>query len=215
MKDSSQIILNNKKVDNFIHARVAVIGPGSYINGRGKDGMAGKAGVNGYTVGGPCKDGIAGSGGTAGTAGQDGVNLFLYFDELVITGNLSIEISGGDGGDGGRGGNGGGGSPGTRLCAGGDGAQGATGGGGGNAGNGGNLVISCKNCPDLRAWLNRKIKVRTYRGNTGLGGDGGLGGLPGLGVRGNPNEDGAPGIKGNAGAKGAEGKDGAINFEKI
>ncbi|HEY5692572.1 MAG TPA: hypothetical protein VIS49_14040, partial [Cyclobacteriaceae bacterium] len=153
MYDSSKIILNSEKTDNFIHAKVAVIGIGCKIYGKGANGINGQIGLGGYTAVGPCKDGISGKTGTGGTSATAGINLFLYFDELLIADKLSIELSGGNGGDGGNGGNGGGGSPGTRLCQGGDGGAGGDGSAGGDGGNGGNLTLSCKRCPDLRLWL--------------------------------------------------------------
>lgn len=214
MQDSSRIILNREKADNFIHAKVIRIGKGCMIMGKGDNGTDGASGYGGYTAEGPCKDGVAGRNGTAGTASQNGVNLFLYFDQLIITGNLSFELSGGNGGDGGRGGNGGGGSPGTRLCSGGNGGNGGNGANGGNGGNGGNLTLTCNNCADLRNLLGGKIKVRTYGGNGGLGGEGGHPGLAGLVNAGQASQDGALGTKGKTGQSGVRGKDGAINFEQ-
>lgn len=214
VKENGGIALNRAKLENYIHATVARFAKGAFINGHGKEGEQGRDGVNGITLGGPCKDGIVGKSGTSGGDGRNGVTLYLYFDRLEVDEQLAIDLSGGNGGDGGKGGNGGGGSPGTRLCAGGNGAPGANGGNGGDAGNGGSLHISCKSCPDLRMWLGTSIKVRNYRGHAGLGGAGGLGGSPGLGVANLPNEDGKPGSNGKRGNDGAEGNDGAINLEK-
>lgn len=214
MLDSSKIILNSEKADNFIHAKIVKIGIGCEIIGKGSDGFDGEVGSSGYTAVGPCKNGIPGKSGTAGTSATNGINLYLYFDMLTIKNKLHIELSGGDGGDGGRGGNGGGGSPGTRLCQGGDGGAGGDGSPGGNGGDGGNLSLSCKGCPDLRGWLGNKINVRTYGGNAGLGGDGGLGGLAGL-VSAGKTLDGEQGAKGKPGANGESGRNGAINIEQL
>ena len=214
MLDSSKIMLNNEKADNFIHAKVVKIGTGCEIIGNGADGRDGEVGLSGYTAIGPCKDGIPGRSGTAGTSASSGINLYLYFDTVNIDSSLLIELSGGDGGDGGRGGSGGGGSPGTRLCQGGDGGSGGNGGVGGDGGNGGNLTLSCKGCPDLRGWLGNKIKVRSFGGNAGLGGDGGLGGLAGL-VSAGKTLDGEQGVKGKPGASGESGRNGAINIEQL
>ncbi|HEY5690703.1 MAG TPA: hypothetical protein VIS49_04520 [Cyclobacteriaceae bacterium] len=214
MLDSSKIILNSEKSDNFIHAKIVKIGIGCQIIGEGSDGLDGVVGLSGYTPIGPCKNGIPGRSGTAGTSARDGINLYLYFDMVTIKGSLQVELSGGNGGDGGRGGNGGGGSPGTRLCQGGDGGIGGNGADGGNGGNGGNLTISCKTCPDLRGWLGNKINVRSYGGNAGLGGDGGLGGLAGL-VSAGKTLDGEQGAKGKPGISGDRGRNGAINFEQL
>ncbi len=214
MLDSSRIILNSEKADNFIHAKFVQVGVGCKIYGKGTDGLNGETGRSGYTAIGPCKNGIPGRNGTPGTSASDGINLYLYFDNLSIQHSLSIELSGGNGGDGGRGGNGGGGSPGTRLCQGGDGGRGGYGSAGGNGGNGGTLTISCKGCPDLRTWLGNKLVVRSYGGNAGLGGDGGLGGLAGL-VSAGKTLDGDQGSKGKPGTSGKSGKNGAINIEQL
>ena len=214
MLDSSKIILNSEKADNFIHAKIVKIGVGCEIIGKGSNGTNGEAGLPGYTAIGPCKDGISGRNGTPGTSANNGINLYLYFDVLTIKNKLLIELSGGDGGDGGGGGIGGGGSPGTRLCQGGDGGKGGDGSPGGNGGDGGNLTLSCKGCPDLRGWLGNKINVRAYGGNAGLGGDGGLGGLAGL-VSAGKTLDGEQGPKGKAGVSGESGRNGAINIEQL
>lgn len=214
MRDSSRIILNSSKADNFIHAKVAKIGKGCQIIGKGANGVDGQPGLNGYTAEGPCKNGIPGTNGKPGSSAKNGVNLSLYFNKLTIASRLVIDLSGGNGGDGGKGGIGGGGSPGTRLCQGGDGGKGGDGARGGNGGNGGNLLISCKECPNLRTWLGELLYVRTYGGNAGLGGDGGYGGLAGLVSSGNTSEDGQQGEKGKMGESGESGKNGAITFEQ-
>lgn len=214
MEDSSAILLNRIKADNFIHAKVALIGKGCSIVGNGLNGTHGDPGLQGYTVEGPCKNGTAGRNGSPGTSATHGVNLFLYFDKLTVKEKLLIELNGGHGGDGGRGGIGGGGSPGTRLCQGGNGGNGGNGAKGGNGGNGGNLTISCKQCPDLRSWLGTKLMVRSFGGNAGLGGEGGLGGLAGLVNSGKNSKDGEIGSRGQLGERGETGKNGAINFEQ-
>ncbi|MEQ8362048.1 MAG: hypothetical protein RIF39_06380 [Cyclobacteriaceae bacterium] len=214
MENDSKIILNRNKADNFIHAKLIKVGSDCTIIGNGENGTDGEKGLGGYTAVGPCKDGIAGRRGTPGTSASHGVNLFLYFDELEITGKLLFELNGGNGGDGGRGGNGGGGSPGTRLCAGGNGGAGGDGSKGGDAGNGGSLTFTTKNSGDLRSLLGNKIQVRVYGGNGGLGGDGGLGGLAGLVSAGRVSQDGETGPKGKIGESGESGKNGAINFEE-
>lgn len=214
MEDSSKIILNRDKADNFIHAKVIDVGNNCTIIGNGRNGVDGEKGLGGYTAIGPCKDGIAGRKGTAGTSATSGINLYFYFDQLHIRGRLTFELSGGNGGDGGRGGNGGGGSPGTRLCAGGDGGAGGDGSRGGNGGNGGTLTFTTKGSAELRSLLGNKIQVRNYGGNGGLGGDGGLGGLAGLVNADRVSQDGELGPKGKTGESGEPGERGAINFEE-
>ena len=148
--DSSRIILNTLKKDNFIHVKKLIVGRGSAIVGKGEPGIRGTVGLSIVTAGGPCKDGTMGQPGTPGTAGTNGVNLFLYVDELLIKGNLVIDLAGGDGGDGGKGGNGGDGNTGTRLCQGGNGGDGGAGAAGGRGGHGGNLTITSKYGANLR-----------------------------------------------------------------
>ncbi len=214
MLDHSKIILNRSKADNFIHAKVIRVGVGCEIVGNGEMGKFGDNGMAGYTADGPCKDGISGRSGTPGTSATSGVNLFLYFNQLIIADRLLIELSGGDGGDGGKGGVGGGGSPGTRLCQGGDGGAGGNGAQGGDGGDGGSLTLVCNGCPDMRSWLGDKIAVRSYGGNGGIGGEGGFGGLAGLVSTGNTSLDGDQGPKGKTGRNGQAGRNGAINFEQ-
>ncbi len=208
MGDSSRIILNLLKSENYIHAKKLVVGRGAVIVGRGVSGIAGSEGISSTTSGGPCRDGSGGLGGTAGTAGGHAINLFLYLDELLIKGSLIIDLAGGDGGDGGDGGKGGDGNSGTRLCQGGNGGDGGPGGSGGNGGHGGNLTITSKYGANLRNLIGEKIIVRVYGGFGGVGGDGGLGGLCGLG----PLRDGDQGKKGALGAQGKPGKPGGIFY---
>lgn len=215
MNDSSTIELNTTKKDNFIHAKAFVARKGARITGFGQAGQRGKDGQKGTTMDGPCIDGTPGHNGTGGSHGDSGTNLFLYFNQLTITGSLTIDIRGSDGGDGGDGGQGGGGSLGTRVCVGGTGGNGGNGGTGGNGGNGGSLTISCKDCnDDLRALLGHQLLVKNYAGFGGVGGEGGSGGLAGLGAQGMTSKDGKIGPKGKRGADGQTGKEGAINFER-
>lgn len=215
MNDSSTIQLNTSKKDNFIHAKAIVARNGARILGFGEKGQHGKDGTKGNTMDGPCIDGTPGHNGTGGSHGDNGVNLFLYLNQITVTGSLTIDLRGSDGGDGGNGGQGGGGSLGTRVCVGGNGGPGGNGGTGGNGGNGGALTISCKECTDdLRALLNHQLLVKNYAGFGGVGGDAGPGGLAGLGAQGMTSKDGKIGPKGRRGADGQTGKQGAINFER-
>jgi hypothetical protein len=214
MNDSSVIELNRSKKDNFIHAKHLIAKKGARIMGVGEKGQKGKDGNKGISMDGPCIDGTPGHNGTGGSHGDSGMNLFLYFNQLTITGSLTIDLRGSDGGDGGNGGNGGGGSMGTRVCVGGTGGPGGSGGTGGNGGNGGTLTISCKDCIDLRALLGEQLLVRNYAGFGGVGGDAGGGGLAGLGAQGQTSKDGKIGPRGKRGPDGTTGKEGAINFER-
>ncbi len=213
MRDSSSIAVSYEKRDIFIHSKKIIIGKGCKIIARGENGKPGRDGVKGASGEGPCRDGVAGKGGTGGSHGDFGKNLSIYCDDLIIKGNLLIELSGGDGGDGGKGGEGGGGSPGTRVCVGGNGGSGGNGSSGGNGGDAGTLLIVCKNCANIRSWLNQSLLVRTYGGNAGIGGFAGPGGPAGLNPAGNTSQDGKLGARGKAGPDGTAGKNGGINFQ--
>src|SRR5450432_2905822 len=56
MHDSSSIILNSAKQDNFIHAKIASFGKGCIIYGHGLNGTSGKQGENGVTQSAPCRN---------------------------------------------------------------------------------------------------------------------------------------------------------------
>jgi len=210
MADSAQIILNHAKKDNFIHAKIAIIGNGCAINGAGIVGLHGVNGTNGEEQGSPCRQGGIGGDGEIGNDGGKGINLFIYSDDIQISGSLTVNLNGGDGGTGGRGGTGGGGGPGTRVCTGGDGGQGGSGSRGGNGGMGGNLSVQCKRCPDYIYWLGSRLHIKNYGGYGGLGGEAGRGGLAGLG----PVRDGKNGQRGYHAEEGVSGKTGVVNFDR-
>ena len=213
MMDSSKIILNKLKPDNFIHAKFAVFHGGSLIEGKGVVGIKGRNGRNGTSPYTPCTDGTAGLTGTEGTNGGMGTNLFLYFSDVQFKGPLIIDVSGGDAGEGGKGGGGGGGGQGTRPCKGGDGGSGGKGANGGNGGNAGVVTFNAVRIPELRSMLGGQIMIRNYGGNQGLGGDGGNAGFSGLSPVGDSKMDGKRGRKGLKGNDGLPGKTGAINFQ--
>lgn len=214
MNDSSTIMLNIAKRENFIHAKHIVVRNGARILGFGEKGKHGKDGARGHSMDGPCIDGTPGHHGTGGSHGDSGVSLYIYTNQLTITGTLTIDLRGSDGGDGGNGGQGGGGSQGTRVCLGGTGGPGGNGGTGGNGGHGGSLTISSSQSePDLRGLLDHQLIVKNYAGFGGVGGDAGAGGLAGLGANGMTSKDGKIGPRGRKGADGQTGKEGGINFE--
>ncbi|MCW5912489.1 MAG: hypothetical protein KIT62_15580 [Cyclobacteriaceae bacterium] len=210
MGDSSHIILNRSKTDNFIHAKIARIGKGCTIDGSGKRGDDGATGAAGADQPTPCRQAYSGADGEYGHNGENGNNLFIYSDDIQINGSLIINLNGGNGGRGGDGGNGGGGGPGTRVCPGGDGGQGGSGMRGGHGGDGGNLSIQCKRCPDLQIWTGSKLYIKNYGGIGGEGGNAGRGGLAGLG----PLRDGRNGTRGVRGEEGQPGKSGSVNFNR-
>lgn len=210
LMDSAHIRLNNLKRENYIRAQRAIFGNGCVIDGHGPDGAAGRSGKNGETPLGPCRAGESARNGTNGLKGGNGINLFLYFEELTLKGKLFVDLSGGNGGDGGSGGNGGSGSPGTVHCSGGDGGAGGNGGAGGTGGNGGALTINCTSCPDIRALASELLILKNSGGNPGIGGEAGYAGAPGLG----PNKkNGVTGKNGADGPRGRFGEKGALNFE--
>ncbi len=210
MMDSSKIILNELKRENFIRTKVAIIGNHCSLIGVGFHGQPGRAGRPGNSLVGPCRDGSNGSNGTGGLSGGPGSNLFFYVDELKINGQLIIDLSGGNGGDGGAGGQGGDGSPGTVHCNGGDGAHGGDGGRGGEGGNAGSLMISSVNADIIRNWVGTKLIYKNYSGKAGQGGRGGYLGSAGLGPSRKNGKDGSPG---SYGTNGTRGKDGTLTFE--
>jgi hypothetical protein len=212
MRDSSRIILNKLKPDNFIHAKVLVFYAGATIDGRGATGIPGRKGKPGNSPMSPCTNGGPGTLGSEGTNGGRGVNLSFYFSEVVPRGTLNIDVSGGAAGDGGDGGLGGGGGPGTRLCKGGNGGPGGAGANGGNGGDAGSVSFICPKIPELRLMLGDKIIVRNYGGDRGIGGTGGSGGYSGLSGLQNSKMDGKPGRKGHKGNDGFAGKPGSVNF---
>lgn len=210
MGDSSSIVLNPLKKDNFIHAKHLLVGKGCSILGNGRPGLKGREGENGVTQSAPCRNGSAGKEGLPGESGKDALNLSLYTSVLKINGSLIISLNGGDGGDGGRGGRGGDGGSGTRVCPAGDGGNGGNGAKGGNGGNGGSASINCKQCADLHLLMGEKIVVKNYGGFGGVGGDGGFGGQAGLG----PVKDGRNGLRGKEGEHANQGKTGLVNLSQ-
>ena len=210
MMDSSRLLLNKGKSDNFIRTKVAIFGKFCVIDGKGIPGKPGRQGRGGLSYNAPCRDGLPGGPGTRGLDGRPGVNLFLYLEKVTIRGPLVIELSGGDGGTGGPGGSGGGGSPGTLHCNGGNGGNGGNGAPGGNGAVGGNLVLSSPKINLLQPAIGTKIVVRVGGGNPGEGGRAGYHGGAGLGPRGKNGKNGEPGAEGKSGITGPEG---SLKFE--
>src|SRR5688572_57214 len=86
MRDSSRLLLNKLKHENYIRVKVAIIGKKCVIDGKGVQGKPGRQGTAVKMPMGPCKDGIPGKEGLRGLDGTSGVNLFLYIDKLIIEG---------------------------------------------------------------------------------------------------------------------------------
>jgi hypothetical protein len=210
MMDSSRLVLNKLKKENYIRARWAVFGRNCVIDGKGIDGKAGRNGKNGDTPTMPCSSGQPGRNGGKGLDGTPGINLFLYLERITINGNLIIDLSGGNGGQGGNGGNGGGGSPGTVHCIGGDGANGGNAGSGGNGANGGSLTLDNAKNPAVKDLIGKQIIVKNYGGFAGPPGRAGYYGPAGLGPSRRNGKKGLPGIESAFGIGGNYGK---INIE--
>ena len=174
MMDSSRIVLNHLKQDNFIRVKMAILGNACIIDGSGTKGQAGRKGRDGDTLIGPCKNGTNGREGAKGLDGVSALNLYLYFTKLTIKGKIFINLIGGDGGNGGNGGNGGGGSPGTVHCDGGNGGNGGSGSPGGNGGDGGTLTLSCSSCQYFEGWIGTRIIIANSGGSFVVGGIGGF-----------------------------------------
>jgi len=207
MMDSSRLVLNKLKQENYIRAQYATFGKGVVIDGRGIDGKKGRKGVMGLTPSGPCRDGSPGRPGGRGLDGTPGVNLFLYLDQVTMKGSLRIDLTGGKGGDGGDGGIGGSGSPGTVHCTGGNGSNGGDAGKGGNGADGGTLMFNSKRTPKFDEWVQiKKIVVANGGGYAGQPGKAGYHGSAGLGPSRKNGKDGIPGMdstRGNSGINGS------------
>jgi hypothetical protein len=210
MMDSSRLILNKLKPDNFIRTKVVIVGSYCVIDGKGLPGNPGRQGRHGLSYNSPCRDGLPGGPGSRGLDGRPGINLSFYFSHITVRGPWIIDVSGGDGGQGGPGGSGGGGSPGTLHCNGGNGANGGDGAPGGNGARGGNLLLSGPKSQTVINWIGTKILVRTSGGNPGEGGRAGYHGGAGLGPRGKNGKNGEPGTEGKSGTSGV---DGSLKFE--
>lgn len=203
MMDSSRIVLNKLKPENFIRIKVARFGNHCTIDGAGVDGQPGRNGTPGITPTGPCLNGSPGRHGTRGLDGTRGINLFMYLERVTIRGQLIIDLTGGNGGRGGDGGNGGGGSPGTLHCNGGNGANGGNASKGGNGGNGGVLTITVPRPQLLKDLvISKKIMVKNAGGGGGLSGKGGYHGGAGLGPTKKNGKDGEPGADSTNGVSG-------------
>lgn len=210
MEDSARLILNKLKPDNFIRASVIIIGNHCTIDGKGKNGSAGRNGRHGVTPYGPCKDGTSGRNGARGLDGTKGINFSLYAESITIKGTLIIELAGGNGGRGGNGGDGGSGSTGTVHCNGGNGGNGGNAGQGGNGAEGGKLLISCKSTPGLDQWIGKKIIVHYAGGRPGEPGRAGYYGSAGLGPS---NKNGKHGLPGVDSVRGVSGLHGSVIFQ--
>jgi hypothetical protein len=206
MMDSSTLVLNKLKDENYLRVKVARFGNHCTIDGRGINGSSGRNGLDGITPVGPCIDGSIGKDGTRGLDGTRALTLYLYVEKMIVQGELIIDVSGGKGGKGGNGGNGGGGSPGTVHCFGGDGADGGKGGQGGNGGYGGVVTITTPVPQTIRDLVERKkIIVSFAGGGGGPSGTGGYHGGAGLGPSKRNGKDGEPGAYSKNGLSGEKG----------
>jgi hypothetical protein len=208
MEDSSRIVLNRLKKENYLHSKVAIIGNNCAIVGSGIDGKPGRSGRPGNSFIGPCKDGTDGTPGGRGLDGTSGVNLFLYLDKVTIKGTLTIDLHGGDGGEGGKGGEGGSGTSGTVHCNGGDGGLGGNAGNGANGGTGGSLTIHCPEI--LKELIEKTVKFKNHGGRFGKGGRGGYPGAAGPGP--SRSRYGKLALPGTEGVDGQVGKNGTVSF---
>jgi len=211
MLDSSRLVLNKLKRENYLRVQTAIFGNHCVIDGRGIDGKPGRDGKPGLSPSVPCSSGQPGTNGGRGLDGAPGINLFLYLERITLNGTLIIDLRGGEGGKGGNGGNGGGGSPGTVHCLGGDGANGGNAGPGGNGANGGTLTLNGAIASWMKDMIGKKqIVVRITGGYAGPPGRAGYRGPAGLGPARKNGKDGLPGTES---ASGKSGNQGTINFE--
>lgn len=210
MKDSSSIVLNINKIENYLHAKVIRIGKNCFIDGKGTDGKAGRNGRVGESYMAPCKSGTNSGDAVRGEDGKHATNLLIYLKDIKMDGPLTILLEGGKGGNGGNGGEGGSGGSGTIHCNGGDGGSGGQGGDGGYGGNGGKLVLHGP--ISFQQSLVGKIKVKLNGGQFGKGGRGGYSGSGGLGPK---NKNGRNGLQGTDGKDGSLGNYGGISYVEI
>lgn len=207
MQDSSSIVLNNLKTENYLYAKVAIIGKGCSINGNAAHGNAGTGGRAGSSFSTPCKDATNGEDAQSGTDGGHGTRLLVYIKHIEVNHPILISLAGGNGGSGGKGGDGGSAGAGTIHCNGGDGGNGGKGGHGAHGGNGGGLVL---NLPIAeQAKLKQQLRVFLKAGTFGRGGRGGYSGSGGLAPRG---KHGRNGLQGEDGFDGAPGTDGVVSY---
>lgn len=207
MLDSSSIVLNHLKQENYLYAKVAIFGKGCSIKGNaehGKPGVSGRAGTSFNT---PCKDATNGEDAQHGANGGRATSLLIYIKEIQVSNPILISLSGGNGGHGGKGGDGGSAGAGTIHCNGGDGGNGGKGGFGANGGNGGDLMVNLPVAEQTKLKLHLRVFLKA--GTYGRGGRGGYSGSGGLGPRG---KHGRNGLQGEDGFDGALGTDGVVSY---
>lgn len=209
MNDSSGIELNKLKTENYLHAKVAIIGRHCFIDGIGRDGSSGANGKKGISSAGPCKSGTNGEDAQNGIRGSDGVDLLVYLQKVSIQGSIVIKLDGGRGGNGGSGGEGGSAGSGTVHCKGGNGGNGGKGGEGGYGGDGGMLIIHGPS--SVQELLHPFIELKTKGGHFGKSGRGGYAGYGGLGPIG---KTGSNGLQGTDGKDGSLGNNGSLRFSE-
>ena len=204
---------------------ISIIGTGALQvtggNGaNGKDGIHGAPGADGTKAPNDNKAATPGKPGDSGTNGGNGGNggYAIKTDNITVSPNVNVTLTGGNGGDGGAGGNGGdGGTGGAGKSSDGkakhsqDGGSGGNGGAGGNGGNGGAPLSTT-------VFLQNTILNYGDGGNGGAGGNGGNGGAGGSGKKGDilwiwdtsadccDGGDGGEGGLGGAGGNGGDGK---------
>jgi hypothetical protein len=207
MRDSSSIVLNRLRKENYLYAKVVIIGNACSIKGIAQHGKNGKPGRAGLSSNAPCKNAVDGEEAQPGAEGGHATHLLLYVKEIQITHPLSIFLTGGNGGNGGTGGDGGSGGGGTLHCNGGSGGKGGKGGSGANGGNGGDLMINMPLAEQKK--IKTMVKIFLKAGTYGRGGNGGYSGSAGLGPKG---KHGKSGMQGEDGSDGSPGIDGTIRY---
>ena len=207
MQDSSSIVLNSLKKENYLYVKVAIIGKGCSIKANAGHGTRGAGGRVGTSANAPCKDATNGEDAQSGTDGGHATRFLVYIKQIQINSSILISLGGGNGGNGGKGGDGGSAGAGTIHCNGGDGGNGGHGGHGANGGNGGSLVLNLPLAE--RAKLKQQLRSFLKAGTYGHGGRGGYSGFGGLGPRG---KHGKNGLQGEDGFDGAPGIDGTVSY---
>lgn len=215
LETNSVLVLPASADSIEIFATEAELQTGAQIMVKHEAAANGPAGGNGRG-GSDCRSGGNGLAGKNGQVGSSAPSLSINVIDLILDGNIRLDLSGGNGGVGGKGGAGGSGGRADRSdrCRGGNGGNGGTGGDGGNGGDGGTLTIRYVNGLNSErdnigdTAIRSSFVSKNSGGGKGLGGGGGAagGGGAGRGAAGPLGLGAQPG--GSNGSGGASGKDG-------
>ena len=178
--DGARIEFSDEVADWRLNARHVSVGQNVVIDGRGRAGEPGRAGLSYEEPAATCEDGAAGGAGSAGGPGGKGVDLSLNLG-IARIGSLRVLTDGGPGGAGGPGGKGQHGGD-ISKCRAGAGGRGGMGGPGGPGGAAGDLTLVYRPLGSLETTAVLRAMELSAAG--GAGGSGGVGGPGGGAVEG-------------------------------